>query len=538
MQSTEVVPQLLRYERRRNTSGKFNIYLNVDQLDIPDPDGVIEPFKTFPVETYTKVSSASSSENSESWLSNIGTVDRLFQSMSGADLGQVAMTILDMHLSIVDYFDNAGSRLQNLDGLLNMLAGKLDVLDRNINLYEQIYSYVTFAIPIGDMKNVGNRAQDTEELTFYEEDVKILLTIVVLSKMMFPVYGTFMYRLVSVKVESRLKELHCVAILKLLLDRRCPNLVKKLKGYIRHGVNNDFDEDVTSIHHGVTANQKCNLIYAKLLVRNFVNVDLYRENGKLMTFINVVIKQTIQTEFINRNKRKTMHRLDMTGGDGDDNKKAQLEVDSVVTDKPADVLIIAGCVTAPLVKSLLGDFGISKRDFQKTVNYYKRNPIEVNAISKLTVGKFLSQSIGGAKVLDIISYDDYIVLTTLTQMVMASMGYYELAHALTARTGVNVRTEPGKEEINLKLNYKSVQYKKLKNKLELSPIGGKRITREFDFYLDKIVQHVTTATFFLNTAPLVCEAVGAEIPEGGDVSIRYTDKLITQMCDFLVNVSD
>lgn len=515
----------MQYIRRKNLMGRYDLYLDMGDVSLPHAEK-LDDWQIFPIRTYTKVSN---NDHGDLWDINFRVVNSFFEHISNADAAEIGMMLIEMNYTIAQFMQSEDLKT-DLPKLLNTLATMLYELDVQIDLYNKLVTYCKFEIPLGDLSGAGKRAQDTEELTFYAQDVVQLLGVVVLSKLMAPIFGTLMYYLVDRNVESKLKEPHCVSILRKLFDRCCPTLITKLQFYIRHGIKNEFEEDMTAIYHGLTSNSLHNQIFSTLLTRNFVNVDLYRKNGKLMVFVNVSIKKTISTQKHNMNQNMVRVRCDMSGEMGDENKKSHLEIDSVVSTKTADIPILISAGLDRTIHSFLAEHDIPMQEFNNCLGYYRKHPVLVHGLNKFFLQTFIGTYIGGAKSLALLGSADVAKIITLLQMICISLGYRELGHMLSCHQGNLVKSDSSDQDQMMRVTYKnSVQYRNYRAKLETSPINAKQATKRFDSIMLEIVEAASQQVFIYNTAPFIWESI-EESPAYNGKAIQFSDNLVPSIC--------
>lgn len=520
----------MQYVRKQNPSGRYDLYLDLGEIKLPNAEN-IEDWKVFPIKTYTKVSN---NNHDHLWNINFQVVNDFFEHIDDSDAADIAMLLITMNYEIAEFMRD--EELDKLTELLNKLAFLLHDLDSHIHLYKKIVDYCRDHVPMSDLSNAGKRAQDTEELTFYEDDVLRLLGVVVLSKLMAPIFGTLMTYLVDKQVESKLKEPHCVSIMRKLFDRCCPDLIRKLQFYIRHGIKNEFDEDMTAIHHGLTSNSLQNQIFSTLLTRNFVNVDLFRKNGKLMVFVNVSIKKTISTQKHNMNNNRVMVRCDMSSAGDEENRRSHLEIDSVTSSKTADVALIISNGLDRSIFSFLAEYDIEIDEYERCLRWYQKHPVYVNEMNKFVLQSFIGPYIGGAKSLLMLGASDIAKISTILQMMCVSLGYRELGHMITCHVGDTIKTEATKNDQLMRINYKnSKHYRNFRAKLEYNIIP-KQATKHFDNVMSEIIEAATTQVYIYNTAPYIWDLI-EESSEHNGRRIDFTPNLIPAICDVIMTTS-
>lgn len=514
----------MQYVKESNATGHFDLVLDTSGMVLPHEEKLSD-YKTFPIKSYMKVSA----KNSTGWKINYGVVNAFFDTCTKDTQEQIAMGLITMHFEIIKFMKS--EELENLPELLTRLAGILTELDKSVSLYPSLVEYCRNYLPFGDLSRAGERAQDRPELTFHSEDVIRLTGVVVLSKLMSPIFGSLMYYLKEQRnVESKMKELHCVTILKGVLDLRCRELIDKLKYYIKHSIDKEFSESLTSIHQGLTRNFTYNHLFAMLLIRHFVNVDLYRKNGNLMTYVKVSLRITTQNSTQSNNV--VMIRGDSSKINDDDSKKSKLEFDSVISSKTADVPILIISGLDRVIQSLLLEYSIDEGEFETCVNYYRSNPVQVHDLNRLTLHMFMGPYLGGAKSLGCLHAEHMARVVAITQMVCFTLGYRELGHTMSAAIGLTVKPTQSEKDTFLKLNYKgSPDYRNYRGILERSSVCARQAVKRFDTLMSDMVEQMTTVNYIYNTATYLWEILGSEDMNGR--TIQFTPNLIQSCCAFI-----
>jgi hypothetical protein len=224
-----------------------------------------------------------------------------------------------------------------------------------------------------------------------------------------------------------------------------------------------------------------------------------------------------------------MVRCDMSNAD-EENKKSQLEIDSVVSNKTADTPMIISAGLDRTIHSFLAEYDIDLKEFKSCLKYYHKNHVQVHELNKFILQSFIGMHIGGAKSLALLGASDVAKIITLLQMICISLGYRELGHMVSCNLGSTVKTDGSDKDQMLRVNYKnSQQYRNYRAKLEKSPINAKQATKRFDSVMGDMIEHATQHVFIFNTAPYIWERLN-ESPEFNGKSIQFSESLVPSMC--------
>ena len=178
----------MKFEKKIDSStGKALIYLNLEGLKLKNLQFDYEPLLYFKVETYDALRA---SKTEKSWNDVFGVVHDFLNTLSKEHQSKFATLIIFMHYKIDSIIgpthEIKGSDLINLESDLSLLIAQFV---SETKLAEKLIAFVTKNIHVKIGENVGERPQDTEEMTFYYSDAIALTGLVLLCKMLTPVFG-------------------------------------------------------------------------------------------------------------------------------------------------------------------------------------------------------------------------------------------------------------------------------------------------------------------------------------------------------------
>ena len=526
-----------------NARGNRDIQLDISNLDIPDKD-TYTPMLLFGSTAYTihrnkdKVTTTLNAVQrvtpEQLWDTVFYSVNQFFNAISEDDQIKIAMILMIMHREIDKFIleDNP----ERISWFMQELGGYLEQLDKEIDLCPKLEHFADTSIPIGDFSEAGTRAQDSEALTFYRPEVIKLTAIVLLCKMLTPIFGLIMDYLKRV-VDTGVKSQHCSHILSKIFFNRYGVLIDKLNNYIVHATETKVQESATMVYNGNTINSLCDKIRAGLFIRNFVNVNLFQPNGNLMKFIIVSIKKSADTQLNNAKKTPVLQRIPIDSGSGDDGNTAQSEIDSITSKKTADVTGIVEIITQDILRKHLMDpnYDIALDEFEACRNFYERNPLRPHAFNKFLNCIFYARDMDGGRGVQLLHASQYTDITTMLQMILFSQGKDEIGHLLTARPGIDVKTMHSAQEDFIRINYRnSYPYKNCKALYEQGPlgVGGKDWDKQFQL----LVEDLLKTNYYYNTAPFLWDARGVD-NLNGQLFVPSTD-IIKKICSFIELVNE
>ena len=503
--------------------GNLCATLKVSELSNMPHYEQIEPLLTFHVGTYTKLK-----DGSDGWFMVYGIVNKFMNSLSEEHKTALTVILAAMHRDIIKFFNEKD--LSKINIFIHSLNDKLNELDIAIDLCTQLRQYIVENVTIGLFKGAGERAQDSDALTFYPEEVIDLTTICVLSKLMSPIFGTIMKHL-NKQIDNKYREIHCFYIFTSLLERRYKRLYEKLEHYVQHTTEQTVNKaSLTLLLYGFSSSSMAHQMTAELITRQFVNCDLMVKDGNLMTYVIVAVKRSIRTVMTNIGKNPAYNRIPIENKHDEDGNVAQLEIDSISTRKTTDSLAIIQFATQQAVAHFKRKYQIDDAEFNASHAFYQRNPIVPNAINQDLASLFFQKEICGAKSIMMLKANEVGQLVTLLQLIVVSLdiNYDELAHALTAIPALDVTVNNSIIDGRIKLNAGSSQYyRSCKQKFETSPFSQKG-SKSWDYYMSYLVDQMINSSWVYNTSDFVWDFLGQENKNGK--IFTPTEKTFTALC--------
>lgn len=516
-------------------------YLDIENLVFPTLDikdkKKLDPLLTFSINTYVKLNrpkvvGSTVITTEDSWDVTYGAVNKFFNILATEQKALLAQTIIMMHSDVQEFM--ISEEMIGLNNLMRSLGEQLDELDQEINLCDQLREFVIGNVPIGIFKGAGKRAQDTAALTFEREEVIDLLTITLLCKMLSPLFGTIM-KFVSKRIDNKLKEIQCVAIFTKLLSRKYPLLIDKLQNYIQHTVKNSSKdkekESMTALANGHDQYRLSYYMYATLLVRQFVNVNLGVRNGNLMTYIIVSVKRAVQTFNSTILKNPTYTRKPMSVKGDDEGNQAQIEVDSMTSKRTCDVPALIACAVNGSIRKHLDLFEIEPQTYEECHKYYIKHPLVPTIINKYLNSMFYSQDFGGGRGILMMRGPEYMKITVALQLILfrSDVNYRELAHFMSAVPAITSSIETNLDTSIMTLSTgSSYAYKNCKERFERTAYGARG--REWENHISRFTSELKNTSFVYNTAPWIWNWL-EEDNKNGKI-IRPTAGAAAALCDF------
>lgn len=487
----------------------------------------------FSMVRYTKLNKAALTEGRLPINNVLDPVNLFFKSLSIEDQKAIAYTIFNMHVSICKRFAE-DIKVSDLEEFTYGLGDALITLDNAIGLIEKISKFVSENVPLGDFEEIGTREQDTKELTFLEVDVHGLTVIAILNKMLCPLFSVYMNILLNKKnlYCEHGYELPCVFMLSKVLEKHYGELIEKFKNYINHNIkkkNAAIESDAATMLHYTPTSMRLKM-YAQLLIRSLVNVDLYNMDRNLMSFVCRSILDTITSTSKSINEYPVFVRKPQVKHQ-DEDTSGYLDVSSAVSKAPFDTAKIIMTATRPVVNKCLATYAqiFSQEDFEASLAYYRNKVIVPNAFNRFLVNTFFRSFLGGSQCVLLVKSTQFNELVACLQMIALKKGYVELVHMLTATKSQS--TCP--ENIQFSSSYRSRYYERTRMIFEEGPIGP--LAKSFDQWMASIVNEIATHNWYFNTSMPIWDASEQEPMNGEPIPLK---NVIEEGCGMILYAQD
>ena len=474
--------------------------IDLSDIDIPSeevqPDLLIFRMASYEIGKTRKRADNAGDQEIDAWDKTYAVSNRMLESLPNDVAVKYATTMMELHKIADDVFD--GIMQMGMERMAHTMGELLDKLDQESGLCDHIFEYIEKNVPFALTPDAGRHAQDSQEMTWYPEQARVLMTIVLLCKIVSPIFGLIASRLNKNLMAYR--DAICSQILLQLLDRRYPAIIDKLRYYIKKIATRAVKEDKSALMNGITVEGACFAVYTTLLTRTYVNVNLMATGSNPITMTHVNIKKIIDTHNQKAIKHKAEERRPPAIVTSDDDRVAQMEIDSMTSRKTADVVPITRFAVRDIIRRMKAEYTISDDDFYQSYGYYVSHPIVPNVINKNLNSVFFGRSLGGSRGLLLLKAEEYTQLTCLLQLIIFSLdvNYRELGHMMTAVPAVGVAI--GTLNVNtLKARASnSIAYRNVRERFHENPhcVDGKA----WDKYIASITERVTVDKVLYNTS--------------------------------------
>jgi len=510
-------------------------YLETEELEI-NKDHNLDEFLTFYVHTYNKLNSykngPSDPEAALGWQYVFGYVNQFFNTLDNESKTVVAKTYALIKKDI-NTFQEIGDIYQ-ITKLVRTISNRLAEMDLAVDLCPKLVTFVEQYIPIGLLKDAGNRPQDKPELTFYKHDVLVVTAITVLCKMLCPIFGNIV-AITKKLINAQLKEIHCSCIITGIIENRFKNETEKLKHYIEHVTIQIHQKDTAdALVYGYDMNTLAHRLYCQLLVRQLVNVNLSVKDSNLMSYIIVSTKRSINTILNSVANTPTKGRTPIAAESEDEGNIAQLETDSMTSRKTSDIDAMVIAAVPRVMNKFMNEYSIERAEYDACFEYYKERTLTPSPLNEQLNSLIYGSDFGGSIGIKMLKFYEYSLITVLTQMIIfqhdADPAYKQLAHLVTANP--SIATMVMNDELNDNIVWLQVSasnaFKNCKMRFMNSTVVIKN--HEWENHIQNIIRDITVHHYTYNTAPWLWEWLGEENQNGK--IIQLDKNILVAYCAF------
>ncbi len=423
----------------------------------------------------------------------------------------------------------------SIDEKVAKTFGKLGMRDR---LFDYVCKDPKIIIP--DLSEVGNRPQDTPEKTFKEDEYRIIYVIVIIAKMLFPIFGEIIYRVSSTKYADKLiKEIMAFGIIKSLLNNDFSIITNKLYNYISKIVGQSLDQDPMVSFYGITATSLLNNQLSKMVVKNLVNIDLYQDNGNIMRYIAVSIKRAIRTESMVKNKPTVYNALILPENGGEDGRNISLLENSVnMSAEPVETSIIAKMAIDVFTTKYIQQNNIRQDIFDQASSFYTITTLPPTPINELIAAMFIAGPVGSAYCAKYMNMQMMIKVITLVQIYALNTGFREIVPLLSMIPTSLVKTS-GSGPDNDILIHEGRGTNKVNFYLQLQEhVAHLADFTNFNFneLIGDLLHFVVGTIHTFNVAPAILELGDTGATYNNDGVLAYNNNIISELHRFMYHL--
>jgi len=505
--------------------------LFIDMEGVSLGDDVSDEQLTFRITTYNKLAYI---QKDQHYGYMFNPVNSLLATLSVDEQKTIGMMFAKAH-DLIDSMDTIGDLTKTTEKISRVVYNAF----KDTGLSEKIREYVRGSkIPIPALEGIGDQPHHTDEKTFYHNDYIQLTAIVFVCKLLCPIFGELIF-VTKGDLDNNLKEIHCIPIMRDLLGNDFEYISNKLSRYLTMNCeqwvkrsNNQNNMSLTNAFSGFTTDQFGLYVYASILVKKFVNVDLYGTSGDIVVYIFSCAKNTVGNHMLNiKNKNRVLPRIlpndNTVVVDGND---SNMEAESVVSSATADVPILTIFAVEHAIKDMLGEYELDIQAYESAVKFYHNNIVPATDLNTYILCTFVGHRIAGAMGIELLPADIYSKLLAVTQLYMLKLNMVDVAHAMTMMSTNTLKTEYSKIDTTIEMSMgASFSYKNLKRMFPYK-IGH----MAWDTKAEKICSDIITKVHTYNTAPVMWDMIGQE--NINNSVWQYDERILKDIFEFINHV--
>ncbi len=379
----------------------------------------------------------------------------------------------------------------------------------------------TYPIEFANVKDAGDRPQDRPEMTMNDDEMQCLMTCMLFSKMISPIFNTVIKQYDRLDdFETDTKIIYLMELVAGLYEETYPEFMEKLRDYIGVFVNrHKSSSDVRRIMLGITSEGTIESLYGTLLVRPFVNIDFMDDKNNPMCFVGAVINSRLRHA---PSSPFSIRRPEAAHIDETDNRGTQ-EWDSANSTLPKHLSIIPRVAIPNIVGNYLREYDVSLAEAQEITNFYRLSPFVPTPVSKLCLRAMFGKSLGGAESISYMKFAEFAQLAIIAQIIIIHMRCYSLAHFLTTIQGSKPIAKTDINATKLRCGFDaSQQYRNWMSQFTIVP---DKLWRQC---LEECVRYIIDYPHFYNTAPFLWEFLEQDNLNGKEIPVDYT--IAAQIC--------
>lgn len=386
------------------------------------------------------------------WKEKFYDTEQIFNMFTDKDRVKLAKTIILCHYAINDTMNKlseAADQSKALHVLNSYVSNEIMYLDTEIGLYNKIFEYIKLLNP-PVLEEFGKREQDSPEYSFNKEEVRLVESILVVSKIFLPLYAIMLkkskeagnehplYDAVNKRrpklIDKKIKERYCFSFIEPLVMKHIPQIYAKLLGYIEKfieiALGRSGKMSASQVFRNNSLEELVKTMIAYMMCRRCVKHDLSSPTTNIMGIIWQGAKKADQmasnTDFA------YFTRILYDTGEADSTKESHLELNSGKSRFTGDEELYIELIVLCIIEDKLEEYGISEEFFNMVFNFN----LEAKKTTEIFIETMLNsayhdyfESCNGVKTL---MYIDLIRLITLTQIICAKKGWIHIAHRITS----------------------------------------------------------------------------------------------------------
>jgi hypothetical protein len=340
--------------------------------------------------------------------------------------------IFDVAKSALSYINTTDAMIKAIELINTTIYDTFTEID----FIERVSNYVITddKITIPNLANKGERPRDTEAMTFYREHYDSINKIVVMNKVLFPIFGEIIYKVSVIdELSNKLKEMFAAGILNKVLAVHFSEIISKLQNYIAVIVSKTLPNDELLSFQGFTKDNMADDKLVKMLVKNFINIRLYREKGNIMTSISVAVRKSTTSDTNANRSVVYMPRNAPDQMSDEDSNTSTMEHEGHMFSETIDISTLVQFGVTRYIDDIVSSTPRIKEVFDPTYTFYTRSPFPPSPVNELILAIFINSIIGNAYGVKHINDQSFIKLVTLIQIYMVDHDFHQLVPLMSMK---------------------------------------------------------------------------------------------------------
>ena len=179
-------------------------------------------------------------------------------------------------------------------------------LQQELLLIEKIAHYVNnnLTIPIPELSYVGSLSeQESPGANFTEYEYKTLIVLCVISKLMVPIWGEYIHRIVSSELPREMKDVYCLEMIESLQHGSDHRAFLDTQWKLYDYVSNICRQTLESTPPPMPPYDFYHIVFSTLIVKRYVTVNPYTPDSNLIVWTWTCVRNAAQS------LAQTLHRI-------------------------------------------------------------------------------------------------------------------------------------------------------------------------------------------------------------------------------------
>lgn len=391
--------------------------------------------RTFDIYTYSILR-----KSALGWDSRIAPINEVLNSLDNDTKAYLTKVFVKSKRDI-----NHANSDEEILHAIKLIDERIGKFFKNTEMKSRIRNYVVNneRITLPDLSDIGRRIQDTPEMTFVRDDYDEVNTIIMIAKLLFPLFGEIIKRIrTHSTLDNNSQEIITYGILRTVLHDEFGQIIDKLTNYIKTIVDSALTDDPMISFYGLTPIRLTHDRLAKMIIKNAVNFNLYQDEGNIIRYIAVTIRKSISTETSNNKNITYYARISPDNIASDDARKVSfLENESIIVKEALEIPILIKSSMNRFINEHITEHRIDPVVFDQSISFYNVKIPPPSIISEFIVATFIAGPIGSAYSLKYIDRNLMHRLIAIVQLYAIRNGFANVAPLLTMIPSGSIKTK-------------------------------------------------------------------------------------------------